>query len=1561
MSHTTYPLLLLLLPPRANSTQPKVVEKIIEKSIIKSVPRRPKSVILDRQSAPWKMVFDGEPGDEECDFQHTQYVLHKDWMEQAKREAHENLEIENASLHRKIKELTEDLQSVKQDKVRAEIALKRKNAASRIMADARSVRVGGGFHFMASVSEAGGLNRSVTDADLEDKPPKKPPSDSDPKQLKMWDQLMTVQMQYKNLKVQHAVVTQELKDSKRELHASQERRNANLYIDGEENVSSTKGESLEIRARLVALESQLVMEKGRHQKELSEVLQHSARLQEMSDERRSKNAKLKSHILKLKKDNVSLTTKVAGFRSQVDELMKYKMIVVQRELEESQRSKLKEAALKMELKRQQMVLRTKKDHQERWVAASVLLQARWRSFKDRKRYSELQALRNKKATTLQSHILALIVRRRYLRERAEKMAAIKKIQRWQYRHQSKVQMDKYRKAAKRLQAIGRRMIATNYFTSIKIAKLQTQEKNRQAEEKRKHDGIVVLQRRRRGSVARNSFLVKCNATVKLQAVVRGWLFRDRLLELTEAAISIQAMERGKQARSYETKKNAAAIQIQTISRGRKERRVVAGVSKGECGVLQTEIFGLEEEEPHAGSGATTGTTTALPIVHIRDGGGGGGGPVRRQQARKGPTKLAFSRYLPTPGGNKSSLADLLRYGDKIADTLFLEEAREGNVVLAEDDAVDSDGDDDFEDIDAADGVPQYCRPEGMDAVGWKVGVRLLAEGEEEEHYEWYFGRSVAYDSGTDSIQVRFDDEEAGGEDERVRLSVGPSSLRFVRRLLHVTVIQACNLANRDLVGKSDPFVLVKVGKEQCRTKIVENSLNPTWNEGFWLDPGPNPSSSSLEIFVWDKDTVSVSDEFLGQVTLPVLVFLPTCGTDTKQSFHLMDKKGRKGKGLGSIELGFKCQSIEPKLPQKTEIVTKPIEPIEKMKVRPRPHRTLSELELDGLNLVLLKVMDGSNFIDHTRTPLNRVQCSVSVACNDYTDRTKYGFLQDGIASWDEKMCFPVLFKDRNKSIHVHCEAKQDGHVMTVGDAEVNLKLLMSGKPEFLNVPLYSRYNPLHFSTGTLRLALHWVSLPQPVALRFSQVKLVGVGAKKGKEWKVTFSSPKGPSQVLANGEHMVDSEQGVNSSSSKVISSTKISFVWEGDANFTLSGDLADLRTPVKVSVQQSKSLFFCGIPDVLGTAQVSLARLLDLDPHPMVLCLRNGRKQLDSVRLEFCTQMDAEDGPYHVWSGLVDAAGQNEPRSLEKLIEDVFIHANIGSQNAVHREDHTLLPPIDRSIGCTVEVRAGNGDEWHQARIVKYYQDEKKVNILFEDGRREERVYSPSVLKFVENLAMSNSDKNVPQGKDVVVESVGGISGPGSAKLLNSNTRISDSPGSYESIDSSGSYESEDDESSKKDTDISPKDQGKNSNFASDQHQRSSKSSGDDEILSVSSSDGESEHSRTSDNERLANRNSRNNNISDSEDVDDVHSEHGENSNPMMQAFGADDISSSDNGKSGIGQSRSSKAPRDNNNISTVDSSSRSRRLEAHPDSSDSDNDINQGNGPRSSNSEYNSNGLQA
>ncbi|XP_051202710.1 probable ADP-ribosylation factor GTPase-activating protein AGD11 isoform X1 [Lolium perenne] len=75
-------------------------------------------------------------------------------------------------------------------------------------------------------------------------------------------------------------------------------------------------------------------------------------------------------------------------------------------------------------------------------------------------------------------------------------------------------------------------------------------------------------------------------------------------------------------------------------------------------------------------------------------------------------------------------------------------------------------------------------------------------------------------------------------------------------LIKVDIIRGINLAVRDVMS-SDPYVMIILGHQSMKTRVIKNTLNPIWNERLMLSiPHPVPP---LKVQVFDKDTFSADD------------------------------------------------------------------------------------------------------------------------------------------------------------------------------------------------------------------------------------------------------------------------------------------------------------------------------------------------------------------------------------------------------------------------------------------------------------------------------------------------------------------------------------------------------------------------------------------------------------------------------------------------------------------------------------------------------------------------------
>ena len=85
-------------------------------------------------------------------------------------------------------------------------------------------------------------------------------------------------------------------------------------------------------------------------------------------------------------------------------------------------------------------------------------------------------------------------------------------------------------------------------------------------------------------------------------------------------------------------------------------------------------------------------------------------------------------------------------------------------------------------------------------------------------------------------------------------------------VLLVRVVAAYDLINADWFSLSDPYAKVTVDKVSKTTAVVDDCLDPCWDEDLW-NFDVMAESSFVRLEVWDKD--SIQDDPLGSVAIPI--------------------------------------------------------------------------------------------------------------------------------------------------------------------------------------------------------------------------------------------------------------------------------------------------------------------------------------------------------------------------------------------------------------------------------------------------------------------------------------------------------------------------------------------------------------------------------------------------------------------------------------------------------------------------------------------------------------------
>lgn len=113
--------------------------------------------------------------------------------------------------------------------------------------------------------------------------------------------------------------------------------------------------------------------------------------------------------------------------------------------------------------------------------------------------------------------------------------------------------------------------------------------------------------------------------------------------------------------------------------------------------------------------------------------------------------------------------------------------------------------------------------------------------------------------------------------------------------LHIKAIEASDVPNMDIAGKSDPYLKFQLStsSQTWKTKVKKNTNKPVWNEVFDL-PITSSMSDQVTISLYDKDDIS-KDDLISTFVLDVKSLEVGKVNDSWYDFHPAKhvKKGGK--------------------------------------------------------------------------------------------------------------------------------------------------------------------------------------------------------------------------------------------------------------------------------------------------------------------------------------------------------------------------------------------------------------------------------------------------------------------------------------------------------------------------------------------------------------------------------------------------------------------------------------------------------------------------------------------
>lgn len=138
--------------------------------------------------------------------------------------------------------------------------------------------------------------------------------------------------------------------------------------------------------------------------------------------------------------------------------------------------------------------------------------------------------------------------------------------------------------------------------------------------------------------------------------------------------------------------------------------------------------------------------------------------------------------------------------------------------------------------------------------------------------------------------------------------------------MEISLLEARNLVAADFTGKSDPYVVFKVGKQKKKSSIIKQTLSPTYNENFEFSLKHKETTVYIEVYDWD---FLKSDDFLGCLTIdfsefplgePVEAFYLLETDKSKEDIEKIKlKNSRKPENLGQlrVKLELVTQEVHP--------------------------------------------------------------------------------------------------------------------------------------------------------------------------------------------------------------------------------------------------------------------------------------------------------------------------------------------------------------------------------------------------------------------------------------------------------------------------------------------------------------------------------------------------------------------------------------------------------------------------------------------------------------------------
>lgn len=276
-------------------------------------------------------------------------------------------------------------------------------------------------------------------------------------------------------------------------------------------------------------------------------------------------------------------------------------------------------------------------------------------------------------------------------------------------------------------------------------------------------------------------------------------------------------------------------------------------------------------------------------------------------------------------------------------------------------------------------------------------------------------------------------------------------------MLHVKVIKATDLKKKDMLGKSDPYVKLKLTGEKLpskKTKVKASNLNPEWNEEFNFVV-KDPESQVLELTVYDWEKVG-SHEKMGMQAYHLKELTPSetrsVTLNLLKTLDPNDPQNIKPRGQIMLEMTYNPFKEDENLP-----VDEDDSVVEKA----------PEGAPAGGGLLVVRVIEAEDVEGkHHTNPYARLLLKGE-------ERKTKPIKKNRDPRWDQEFEFMLEDPPVNDKLHVEVMSKGSGLALhsreSLGYVDINLSDVVNNKR------INEKYHLIDSKNGKIQIELLWRS------------------------------------------------------------------------------------------------------------------------------------------------------------------------------------------------------------------------------------------------------------------------------------------------------------------------------------------------------------------------------------------------------------------------------------------------------------------------------------------------------